>query len=245
MPLNSFGNYLAVVTLPGKDGAEELSSSAFFYLPFLRIFGGLLGIGMVGVLLVRPWRHKLTRGFWLTVPPVIGFLAYLFLPDMGRWDFLRTFWLQQVCYLSITLALICRFQKRRRLISSLLIFLVNFLGTVIVCGILENISYITYSLQYFIHDSLALSIPVLVAVFVSLRGLTRTRLALSLLVSWLLVSTASALYASSQAMPLTMEHILPLSVHVLPYLVVFFVLAGFNRDCATGIKRAFGIQEAN
>ena len=244
MPPAAFGNYIAVATLPGKDGPEEICSTAFFYFPVLRVFGIVLGIGMIAALLVRPWRRKLALRLWLAVPPVIALFAYLFLPNMGMWDGYRGFWLQQACCLSIALALICRFRKRRRIISSLLIIMLDILGTAVLYGSLYGTSYIVHLVWYIISGSLPLSVPVLVALLVSIPRLTRTRLAISLLVSWLVASGVAVAYASSQGMPLTMQFVLPFLLSVLPHHVIFFALAGFNRDCATGLKRAFGTHRA-
>lgn len=243
MPTTALGRYEVVITALDEPGATELCSKPISFFPVLRIAGlALLAVALLAAAL-RPWRNwRNPSARWIGLPPVLGVLAFLYMPELGGMrGTLAPVVLAEMCGLSLSLLLVTRFAKRRRTVASVLILLVNgiclFLACILAHGTTWWVSFILPSLG----GSLLWSLPSLLGLIAVRRQFSGRRLAAGLAICWAVIAAVTVGVIS-----VVMEWpfyfiIIPVALSGVPYLVGWHAFVARNGFVRAALSRTFGL----
>jgi len=245
MPLTAMGPYEAAITSDINGETHEYAVQSFFFLPIPKLIALALVLAAGVALAFRPWRFiKAGRTWWLAAPPIVGLLSYLAGPCLGfLGDFLPPLLMGQMAALSLALWIVCRFRTRRRTVAALVTVGLNPVVLVVCMAMSSGMGGMTLS---FILPALILSLlwtlPSLLAFTAVRKRFTALRLAIGLLIGWLLTASGVLLFGwAAMDMPLETQAVLPLVLIPLGYLIGLFLLATRNQWCRSGLQRALGL----
>lgn len=243
MPATAFGTYEAVATVEVAGETRELCATPISFVPTVRVTGLVfIVLGLVSLLVALRRRTAAGNARWLVLPAVLGVVGFLAIPESD--EFGTTFpclAAAEMWGLSLSLALICRFRKRRRTVATMLVIILNTLLWMGAFVLAEGTQWWTYYILPCIFGTLISAVPSLLGLIAVRRRFSGRRLAAGLLIVWA-VSVPATVAGIVLAMDMPLDLVLvPTLLGGLPYLIGFFVLAVRNPWCREGLIRTFGL----
>ena len=127
MPFTAFGRYEIAATTQVNGKTQEFCSERFVYQPILRLMTVLLTV--LAVMLpafLRKFAITNKQPWWLVAPVVLALLLLAFAPDSAHFGYLLFMAIpSQLTSISLFFWIVCSFRKRRRIISTIILLLIN------------------------------------------------------------------------------------------------------------------------